>query len=101
VVLTILTPTCAGIDATLTRPLVALDQVTPYRSSPKPRDDEIVRRRTPPDDLFLAIALLVIGGIRVAIAIAEHQAFEAEATIGLFMIAMASGLFVRLLLRRS
>ncbi|HEU0035173.1 MAG TPA: hypothetical protein VFQ53_31325 [Kofleriaceae bacterium] len=49
------------------------------------------------DDHVLGALLLVIGGFRVASALAEHEAFGAEPTIALVMVALA----LALLLRRS
>ena len=70
--------------------------MSPYRTPPAPdlgeeRDD--ARR----DDRVLAFGLLLIGGIRVALALALHEVFGAESTIALVMVVVG----IVLLLRRS
>jgi hypothetical protein len=44
------------------------------------------RRRTPDDGIVLAAAAAAIGAIRVVIALAQHEAFGAEATLGLGLV---------------
>jgi hypothetical protein len=65
----------------------------PYRTPPELPEHDV----EPPanDDRVLAALLLFIGGARVAIAFAQREAFGAEATTALFMIAMAVGLLLR------
>ena len=38
------------------------------------------------DDRILAMLLIVIGAIRILIAVAGHQVFGGEATIAMFMV---------------
>ena len=47
------------------------------------------------DDRVLGVLLLVVGTIRVAIALARHEVFETESSIALFMIVMAFALLLR------
>jgi hypothetical protein len=65
---------------------------TPPPESPKHEVDADEPRH---DDRVLGLALLLIGGVRVATAFAQHEVFASESTIALFMVAMALGLILR------
>jgi hypothetical protein len=70
--------------------------IGPYRTPAKPRDDaEAFDESRPRDDRVLAALFLVIGGVRVTIALVGAEVFGAEATIALVMVAWAIVMFVR------
>lgn len=48
----------------------------------------------PNDDLVLSLVLGLIGGVRVAVAVATCEVFTAEATVALLMMALAFGVFI-------
>ena len=75
--------------------------MSPYRTPFSPSRDQELADGPPRDDLVLAVLLLVIGGLRVTIAIADHEVFETEATVALLMVAFAIGMLVRTCHRRS
>lgn len=56
--------------------------VHPYRQPP----DAEARERIPIEDWALAGGLLVIGGVRVIVAIAQGEAFATEATLASIMV---------------
>ena len=66
----------------------------PYRTPPEP--PQIDEDLPPPnDDSVLGALLLLIGAVRITVAIAQSEVFGAGATTALFMIAMGAGLLVR------
>ena len=68
----------------------------PYRTPPRePPEQGPVENDCLHDDRVLGLLLLLIGGVRVAIAFAQHEVFAAESTIALVMVAMAVGLLLR------
>lgn len=68
----------------------------PYRTPPPdPNERESDDGGCVDDDRVLGWLLLLIGGIRVTIAFAQHEVFEASSSIALFMVAMAIGLLLR------
>jgi hypothetical protein len=97
-----LTPSCGGLAIALTRAVVAIDRagilaggrvMSPYRTPTELKrheQDEPVR-----DDRALGLVLLAFGGMRVAIALSEHEVFGTESTIALLMLALSLGLVVR------
>lgn len=62
---------------------------SPARATPEVGD------RSDNDDRVLGSLLLLIGGVRVAMACARHEVFATEATVALLMVAVAIGLLVR------
>jgi hypothetical protein len=46
------------------------------------------RRRAPDDGVIIAAAAVLIGALRVLIALAQHEPFRAEATLGLGLIVL-------------
>lgn len=55
------------------------------------------RHRSPDrlnDDQVLSLVLGLIGGVRVAIAVATREAFAAEATVALLMMGWSFALFI-------
>lgn len=64
----------------------------PYRTPP-PGPPE--REPDVADDRVLGVLLILIGGVRVATAFAQHEVFAAESTVALLMVAMAVGLLLR------
>ena len=67
--------------------------MSPYRTSFQQAERDGVDAAD--DDRVLGIVLLLIGGLRVALAFAEHEVFATESTIALFMVALAIGLLLR------
>lgn len=63
----------------------------PYRTPPNADDsgNELAR-----DDSVLGVMLLVLGGFRVAVAIALGEIWRAEATIAMVMIVFGLGLLL-------
>ena len=60
----------------------------PYRSPPEPVGEPPAAR--PEEELVLAWSLVVLGGIRVAIALLTHEVWGSEA--GLALLALGGGL---------
>ena len=58
-----------------------------YRTSDQPRARED-RGAPRTDHLVLGLLMIVLGGIRVAIAIAAHETFGAEATVSLITVCL-------------
>lgn len=69
--------------------------MAPYRTPPERPTRDVFNVVTANDDRVLGILLLLIGGIRVATAFAQHEVFASESTLALFMLAMAIGLLLR------
>ena len=68
--------------------------MAPYRTTFE-RPKRYAANAVEDDDRVLAVLLLLIGAIRVAIAVVRHEVFETESTIALFMVVMAIGLLLR------
>ena len=68
--------------------------VNPYRTPPLSERARDVRDNLS-DDHILGIVLMLIGGLRVAIALVEHEVFEAEATFALMMMSAGGVLLLR------
>lgn len=47
------------------------------------------------DDHALGVLLLLIGGVRVVLALVAHEVFGQEQTVALVMVALAIGLLLR------
>ena len=60
----------------------------PYRTPPPPRDDDDRESSPPAEERVLAWALVVVGGLRVAIAVARSESFGAEATIAAILLVL-------------
>ncbi|HUJ56995.1 MAG TPA: hypothetical protein VLX92_00725 [Kofleriaceae bacterium] len=58
----------------------------PYRVPPEP--PELPGPRMPSEEVVLIGLLLVIGGVRVVVAIATGSAFDSETTLGLVMFGL-------------
>lgn len=69
--------------------------MSPYRTPPERPKRDVVDDAVPNDDRVLGVLLLLIGGVRVTTAFAQHEVFATESTIALFMVAMALGLLLR------
>lgn len=69
--------------------------MSPYRTTPQRAEPDVFDTAAADDDRVLGVVLLLIGGIRVALAFAEHEVFATESTIALFMVALAIGLLLR------
>ena len=69
--------------------------MSPYRTSRERADSDVFDSEACNDDHVLGAVLLLIGGVRVALAFAEHEVFATESTIALFMVALAIGLLLR------
>jgi hypothetical protein len=69
--------------------------MAPYRTPPERPKRDVVDNAALNDDRVLGILLLLIGGVRVAMAFAQHEVFATESTIALFMVAMALGLLLK------
>lgn len=69
--------------------------MSPYRTPPEPRnDDDTGEDSLRFDDRVLAGLLLVIGGIRVALAVLDHEVIGAESTLALIAVVFGLVLLV-------
>ena len=66
----------------------------PYREPGRKLLDEHEREAVR-DDLVLATMMIVLGGLRVAIAVIGHEVFHAEQTVAVAMLVMGMALVVR------
>ena len=70
--------------------------VKPYRIPPDPAPRAPRKSSmTPSDDGVLAALMIVLGGVRVAIAIADNERFGAEPSIALIMLVLGLLLLIK------
>jgi len=72
----------------------------PYRDMPL-RPDDVVERVPPREESVLLLALVMLGGFRVFVAIHDGLPFDGEATVALLMVLGAAWLWVRRAWRRA